>query len=177
MNNIQFSYRPEYQTIQYRGKQAWGTLKDKYVGLPEKEKRQLTEYSQYRQNSLQNLNQTIKDITGAAMGVQEAERIIATLPNAGTGIFDGDSPTEFEAKLNNAVQQTKYALARKQYSLRKGLNWESTPLDKIPSIVQARGKAIAEQYNLNPKDKDPKKAAADLQTINRQLAAEFGVSF
>jgi hypothetical protein len=171
LNNIQFSYRPEYQTIQYRGKQAWGTLKDKYVGLPEKEKRQLTEYSQYRQNSLQNLNQTIKDITGAAMGVQEAERIIATLPNAGTGIFDGDSPTEFEAKLNNAVQQTKYALARKQYSLRKGLNWESTPLEKIPSIVQARGKAIAEQYNLDPNK------PADLQTINRQLAAEFGVSF
>jgi hypothetical protein len=171
LNNIQFSYRPEYQTIQYRGKQAWGTLKDKYVGLPEKEKRQLAEYSQYRQNSLQNLNQTIKDITGAAMGVQEAERIIATLPNAGTGIFDGDSPTEFEAKLNNAIQQTKYALARKQYSLRKGLNWESTPLEKIPLIVQARGKAIAEQYNLDPNK------TADLQTINRQLAAEFGVSF
>jgi hypothetical protein len=171
LNNIQFSYRPEYQTIQYRGKQAWSTLRDKYVGLPEKEKRQLAEYSQYRQNSLQNLNQTIKDITGAAMGVQEAERIIATLPNAGTGIFDGDSPTEFESKLNNAIQQTKYALARKQYSLRKGLNWESTPLDKIPSIVQARGKAIAQQYNLDPNK------PADLQTINRQLAAEFGVSF
>jgi hypothetical protein len=171
LNNIQFSYRPEYQTIQYRGKQAWGTLRDKYVGLPEKEKRQLAEYSQYRQNSLQNLNQTIKDITGAAMGVQEAERIIATLPNAGTGIFDGDSPTEFESKLNNAIQQTKYALARQQYSLRKGLNWESTPLDKIPSIVQARGKAIAQQYNLDPNK------PADLQTINRQLAAEFGVSF
>jgi hypothetical protein len=171
LNNIQFSYKPEYQNIQYRGKQAWSTLRDKYVGLPEKEKRQLAEYSQYRQNSLQNLNQTIKDITGAAMGVQEAERIIAQLPNAGTGIFDGDSPTEFEAKLNNAIQQTKYALARKQYSLRKGLNWESTPLDKIPSIVQARGKAIAQEYNLDPNK------PADLNTINRQLAAEFGVSF
>lgn len=62
---------------------------------------------------MQNLNQTIKDLTGAAMGVQEADRIIASLPNAGTDIFGGDSPTEFEAKLNNAVKQTKYALARK----------------------------------------------------------------
>jgi hypothetical protein len=171
LNNIQFSYRPEYQTIQYRGKQAWSTLKDKVSTLSDKEKTQLTNYSRYRQNALQNLNQTIKDITGAAMGVQEAERIIAQLPNAGTGIFDGDSPTEFEAKLNNAIQQTKYALARKQYSLRKGLNWENTPLDKIPSIVQARGKAIAQEYNLDPNK------PADLNTINRQLAAEFGVSF
>jgi len=171
LNNIQFSYRPEYQNIGFRTKQAWGTLKDKFGGLSPTEKTQLTNYSQYRQNSLQNLNQTIKDITGAAMGVQEADRIIATLPNAGAGIFDGDSPVEFEAKLNNAIQQTKYALARKQYSLRKGLNWESTPLEKIPSIVQARGKDIAKQYNLDPNK------PADLQTINRQLAAEFGVSF
>lgn len=171
LNNIQFSYRPEYQNIPFRGKQAWNTLRDKWGGLSPTEKTQLTQYSQYRQNALQNLNQTIKDITGAAMGVQEAERIIATLPNAGADIFSGDSPTEFEAKLDNAVTQTKYALARKQYSLRKGLNWESTPLDKIPSIVQARAKEIAKQYNLDPNKRE------DLNTVNRQLAAEFGVSF
>jgi hypothetical protein len=171
LNNIQFSYRPEYQNIGFRTKQAWGTLKDKFGGLSPTEKTQLTNYSQYRQNALQNLNQTIKDITGAAMGVQEAERIIATLPNAGAGIFDGDSPTEFESKLNNGISQTKYALARKNYALKKGLNWESTPLDKMPSIINERGAAIAKQYNLDPKK------AADLQTINRQLAAEFGVSF
>lgn len=171
LNNIQFSYRPEYQNIGFRTKQAWGTLKDKFGGLSPTEKTQLTNYSQYRQNSLQNLNQTIKDITGAAMGIQEAERIIATLPNAGAGIFDGDSPTEFESKLNNGIAQTKYALARKNYALRKGLNWESTPLDKMPSIINERGAAIAKRYNLDPKK------TADLQTINRQLAAEFGVSF
>ena len=171
LNNIQFSYKPEYQNIKFRTNQAWNTLKDKFGGLSPTEKTQLTQYSQYRQNALQNLNQTIKDITGAAMGVQEAERIIATLPNAGADIFSGDSPTEFEAKLNNAVSQTKYALARKNYSLRKGLNWESTPLDKMPSIVNSRGAEIAKQYKLDPRN------PADLQTINRQLAAEFGISF
>jgi hypothetical protein len=171
LNNIQFSYKPQYQNIGFRTKQAWNTLKDKFGGLAEADKRQLAEYSQYRQNALQNLNQTIKDITGAAMGVQEAERIIATLPNAGTDIFSGDSPTEFESKLNNGIAQTKYALARKNYALRKGLNWESTPLDKMPSIINERGAAIAKQYNLDPKK------PADLNTINRQLAAEFGVSF
>lgn len=171
LNNIQFSYKPEYQKIPYRGKQAWNTLADKVGKLPESEKRQLTEYSQYKQNSLQNLNQTIKDLTGAAMGVQEADRIITSLPNAGTGIFDGDSPTEFEAKLNNAVKQTKYALVRKNYALKKGLNWESIPLEKMPSIIQERGKQIAAQYKLDLNK------SADLQTIDRQLAAEFGIAF
>ena len=173
LNNIQFSYKPEYQNIQYRGKQAWNTLADKVFRdkLSEAQKRQLTEYSQYKQNSLQNLNQTIKDITGAAMGVQEADRIMNSLPNAGTGIFDGDSPTEFEAKLNNAVQQTKYALVRKNYALKNGLKWESIPLEKMPSIIQERGKQIATQYKLDLKK------PADLQTIDRQLAAEFGIAF
>ena len=171
LNNIQFSYRPEYQNIGFRSKQSWNTLKDKVGILSPAEKTQLTQYSQYKQNALQNLNQTIKDITGAAMGIQEADRIISTLPNAGTNIFDGDSPTEFEAKLNNAIAQTKYALARKNYSLRKGLNWESTALDKMPNIINSRGAEIAKQYNLDPKK------PADLNTINRQLAAEFGVSF
>jgi hypothetical protein len=171
LNNIQFSYKPEYQNIPYRGKQAWNTLADKVTKLPESEKRQLTAYSRYKQNSLQNLNQTIKDLTGAAMGVQEAERIIASLPNAGVGIFDGDSPTEFEAKLTNAVKQAKYALARKNYALKKGLNWEKTSLDSMPSIINNRAKEIAAQYNLNL-DKE-----SDLQTIDRQLAAEFGIAF
>ena len=171
LNNIQFSYRPQYQNIGFRTKQAWNTLKDKFGGLPEADKRQLAEYSQYRQNALQNLNETIKDLTGAAMGVEEAKRIIATLPDPGQDIFSGDSPTEFESKLNNAITQTKYALARRTYALKKGLNWESTPLNQMPSIINQRGAAIAKQYNLDPNK------PADLQTINRQLAAEFGVSF
>jgi hypothetical protein len=171
LNNIQYSYRPEYQNIQFRSKQAWNTLKDKFGGLPDNQKQQLTQYSQYRQNSLQNLNQTIKDITGAAMGVQEAERIMASLPNAGTDIFSGDSPTEFEAKLNNAVKQTKYALARKNYALKNGLKWENTSLESMPNIIQSRGKEIEKQYGLDPKD------PATKQTVLRQLSAEFGVAF
>ena len=174
LNNITASYKPEYQKIPYRGAQAWSAAKDRVLKLPESEKRQLTDYSKYRQNSLQNLNKTIKDLTGAAMGIQEADRIMASLPNAGTGIFDGDSPTEFEAKLDNAVQQTKYALARKNYALKQGIKekaWEKIDLSDMPSIVNKRADEIAKAYKLNP-DKP-----ADKATIKRQLAAEFGIPF
>ena len=168
---IQSTFRPEYLNIKFRGQQEWASLKDKFVNLDPKEKSVLQAYSVYRQNSTNNLNQTIKDLTGSAMGVDEAKRIIDGAPSAGTGVFDGDSPSSFEAKLNNQIKQIQYALARKQYSLKRGLRWEATPLDKMPDIVNKRGEEIAEQFKLNPDNQK------DLNTINRQLAAEFGVSF
>jgi len=171
LNQIKATFRPEYLNIKFRGQQEWNTLKDKFTSLDPKDKAVLQGYSTYKQNSINNLNQTIKDLTGAAMGVQEADRIIAGAPNAGTGIFDGDSPTNFESKLNNQIKQVQYALARKQYSLTKGLRWESIPLEKMPEIVNQRGKEIAKTYNLDPNK------PADLTTIQRQLAAEFGISF
>lgn len=172
LNQIKASYRPEYQNVKYRAQSAWSELKDKFSNLPESERNNLQGFVVYRQSALQNLNQTIKDLTGAAMGVQEAERIIAASPNAGTSVFDGDSPTTFQSKLDNQIKQVQYALARKQYSLNKGLRWESIPLERMPILINERGKEIAKQYNLNP-EKNP----ADMNTVQRQLAAEFGVSF
>ena len=172
LNQIKASYRPEYQNIKYRAQSAWSELKDKWSGLPESERNNLQRFVVYRQSALQNLNQTIKDLTGAAMGVQEAERIIAASPNAGTSVFDGDAPTTFQAKLDNQIKQVHYALARKQYSINKGLRWESIPLERMPILVNERGKEIARQFNL-----DPEKNPADMNTVQRQLAAEFGVSF
>jgi hypothetical protein len=171
LNDISRSFRPEYQTIQRQFGQTWNTLKDKFGALNPKDQASLTEFTRYRQNSLQNLNLTIKAITGAAMSDAEAGRIMASLPNAGTNAWDGDSPTQFKAKLDNTIQQTKYALARKQYALKNGRNWETIPLDSIPDIVRQRGKEIAKQYNLD------ESKAADLNTIDRQLAAEFGILF
>jgi hypothetical protein len=105
------------------------------------------------------------------MGVQEAERIISSLPNPGTGIFDGDSPTQFKAKLDNGIQQTKYSLARKQYALKNGLKWENIDLNQMPAIVNKRAAELAKQYKLDPTKE------ADKNTIKTQLAAEFGIAF
>lgn len=169
LNDIQASYRPEYQDIRFRFGQGLASIKDKFNALPAKDQQTLAAYSKYKQTTVQNLNATIKDLTGASMGVDEAKRIISTLPNPGLDLFDGDSPTEFQAKLDNAVAQTKYSLARQTYALRKGLKWDSIPLDKMPSLINERGKQIAKEYKLDPNK------PADMQTIQRQLAAEFGI--
>lgn len=171
LNDIQASYRPEYQDIRFRFGQGFASLKDKFNLLPPKDQQTLAAYSKYKQNTVQNMNQTIKDLTGASMGVDEAKRIISTLPNPGMDIFDGDSPTEFQSKLENAMSQTKYSLARQTYALRKGLKWENIPLDRMPSIINERGKQIAKEYKLDPSK------PADKATIQRQLAAEFGIGY
>jgi hypothetical protein len=174
LNSIYGTYRPEYLNVPFRAKQEWTNLAGKFKDVSPKDKQILTGYYEFKQNALQNLNKTIKDLTGAAMGVQEADRIIASLPNAGSTVFGGDSPVEFEAKLNNAVQQTKYALARQTYALKSGIKkdaWEKIPLSDMPSIVNKRAEEIGKAYKLDPNKE------ADKQTIKRQLAAEFGIPF
>ena len=171
LNDIQATYRPEYQNIKFKFGQSWASIKDKFGILPPADKNTLAAYSVYKQNATQNLNQTIKDLTGSAMGESEAKRIMSTLPDAGQDAWSGDSPTEFEAKLNNAIAQTKYAIARKNYALKNGLKWQEIPLDSMPNRINQRGAQIAKEYNLDPKKQ------ADLTTINRQLSAEFGINF
>lgn len=172
LRNIELSFRPEYLNVGFRGKQTWNALKEKASSnaLSSSEKDTLYQFSQYRQNAVTNLNQTIKDLTGQSMGVQEAARITSSLPNPGTGLFDGDSPTEFKAKMDNGMKLTKYALARKNYALKNGKNWSDISLDRMPEIINQRGKEIAAKYKLDPNKPEDKK------WITQTLAAEFGIS-
>ena len=174
LNNIQLSYKPEFLRPEYKFAQDWKTLKDKLSskGLNETEKYSLGKYTEFRQNTLQNLNATIKAITGAAMSDAEAGRIRATLPDAGDGVLSGDSPTQFEYKLNNAITQSKYALARKEYALKKGLKWEDIPLNKMPEIFNKRGAEIARSQGLNPEKLTPEQR----RSIQQNVLSELGIS-
>lgn len=169
-NQIEATFDPKYLNVPYRAGQAWSSIKEKFVDLSEEDKQNLKEFSQFRQNAVNNLNRTIKEITGAAMGVEEAKRITAGLPNPGTGLTDGDSPTQFKAKLDQSIYQLKLVEARAKYMLQKGLTFADVPLEKMPSIINERGKQIATQYKLNPSK------PRDLDLIKKQLSAEFGIS-
>jgi len=174
LNNIQLSYKPEFLRPEYKIAQDWKTLKDKFSkdGLNTTEKYSLGKYTEFRQNTLQNLNATIKAITGAAMSDAEAGRIRATLPDAGDGVLSGDSPTQFEYKLNNAITQSKYALARKEYALKNGLKWEDIPLNKMPEIFNKRGTEIARSQGLDPEKLTPEQK----RSIQNNVLSELGIS-
>lgn len=175
LDAIQQKFKPEYLQLKPRGKAAWSSAKD-FMGIdlgPE-ESEKLTEYTQFRQDATKNLNQEIKDITGSAMGVQEAERIIATMPNAGTGILDGDSPTVFKAKADNVIAQTRNAMIRYSYAKNNGLDPMKTGIEiqDVPKLVEARGAAIEKEIReANPGAAD----SAIKLALRERLRVEFGI--
>lgn len=179
LDAIASQFKPEYQTILTRGSNWWSSVKEKAgVNLTHKEKKDLTEFSQYKRNAVDSLNRYIKEITGAAMSEPEAKRILAGMPKPGDGIFDGDSPTEFKSKMDDAIRQTKMAVARLAYIKRNGMSLEDgngnpvIPLDRMPQLINERGQEIEEQL----KASQPKADAKALQrAVRRQLSVEFGL--
>ena len=178
LDAISSQFKPEYQRFQDKAGFMALSVKDSTVGLNNKEKKDLTEYSQYRRNAFNTLNEYIKSITGAAMTNAEADRILKGLPSPGTGLFDGDSPTEFKAKLDDAIQKTKMSVARLAYMKRNGMSLEdgqgnaTIPLERMPQLINERGKAIEAEL----KAKEPKVADKALQrAVRRQLGVEFGL--
>lgn len=73
----------------------------------------LKKYTEFQTITLANLNQSIKDITGAAMSVSEAERITKAMPSM------GDSPTTFMGKLD-AVERDLHAVSKRNHDMLQG---------------------------------------------------------
>ena len=124
------------------------------------------------------MNEYIKSITGAAMSEPEAQRILRGMPNPGQGLFDGDSPTEFKAKLDDAMKQTRLALARYEYIKRNGIGLTDRagnaviPLERMPEIMNQRGRALEEQL----RKANPRVTPQELQnSVRGILAKEFGL--
>lgn len=171
---IERQFKPEYQNLGPRLSALGLSLKDK-VGLTEldpNEKKFLTEFSAYKRNAINSMNDYIKSVTGAAMSNEEAKRILKGMPNPGEGIFDGDSPTEFKAKMDDAIKQTRLAEARLVYIKRNGLNIGDVDLDRMPRLMNERGAEIEGKI----KQQQPNISPADLRKlVKRNLAQEFGL--
>jgi len=119
LDGIQKSFKPEFMTMGGGLKAGWIKMVDKIRAggmkpTPEQTK-YLTEYTQFKQDAWYNLNRYIKEITGAQMSEAEAARLMRSMPNPGTSFYDGDSPSEFKAKMDNSVRQLKLAAARYTY--------------------------------------------------------------
>lgn len=122
LRDIREQFDPSYLEVPTRFVQGWNALAEKLsiTDLTEDEKGKLRQFTQFKQSTLRNLNLVIRALSGAAMTVQEAERIKPTLPNAGTGLLDGDSPTQFKAKLDNATAMMEASIRRLQYLRSEG---------------------------------------------------------
>jgi len=183
LKEITASYKPEFQTIGTRwsnllsaGKEKWG------IAIPEEDKRALQEFSNYRKSAISNFNIEIKAASGSTVTEQEAGRVLKGLPNPGTGLFDGDSPSEFEAALKQSYKLYAKSKARLMWYRAKGIGDEGVKglvksnkvvsLDEMDAIINNRAAQIEKELKLRQPDLPPE---ALNTTVKRMLQSEFGI--
>lgn len=174
LSEIQARFKPEYQTFATKGSAWWTALKEKAGrDIDSDEKAQLAEYSAYKRDAISNLSLYIKDVTGAQMSEPEAKRIRKGMPDPGEGIFDGDSPTEFQSKMTATTKALRAAAARSHYALKKGLDWKTLSLGRIETMMRSRMSEIETEARAA----DPNISDEALRAVlAKQLGEEFGLT-
>lgn len=172
LKGIGETFEEEYLTTRGRAKALFASGKDRLgIDLSEEDEAYLREFSQFKASAIANVNRTIQDLTGAAMGVQEAKRIISELPNPGSGLLDGDSPTQFKAKYDRVVRDVERARARAIYARNRGIGFETIPLGNMDSIMAERAKNLKEEV----RQENPSASPSDItKEAKRRFRAEFG---
>jgi lysozyme len=174
--DVEKSFNPEFLQIPKRLGFAWTSVRAKFQDLKPEQAKPLAEFAEFRRASVENMSRLLNELSGAAVSPQEYERIRNTQPDAGTGIFDGDDPVTFHAKMRGVVAQQKRAIARYNY-LRKngpqGANpWDVMPLEDIDKVINAKGAELHKQIKQENPKADP--AVID-QAVKAKLAQEFGI--
>jgi len=140
---IAAEFNPDFLTLQTRAGMSLKEMRDKVGLLPPDQQAQLADFTRFRQNTIKNLNRTIKEITGAAMNQQEVPRIQGEVPVV------TDSPAVFETKLRNAVRLAGLAQARlvhlRNQGVQPGKDFGGLGLDDMPSIMDQRGEQLEQE--------------------------------
>lgn len=176
LNNIKQSYDAKYLNIPNRFN-LWGKgLAAKFGQLNPKDQADLQGYAQFRQSAWHNLNRILKDLSGTAVTENEMQRQLLDQPNPGQGIFDGDSPPEFAAKLKGAMAFTHSAVARSRYLRTKGFTgkpWESgVAVEDMPGIINQRGQELEQQLRQSNPQADPMQLQ---DAVKNRIKQEFGI--
>lgn len=179
LDNIATSFKPEYQTLATRGEDWFANFKEKTgLGQVSPEDRALMEdYTIYQSTGLDNINRTIKDMTGAQMSAAEAKRIRAAAPDPGEGVWPKQGPTKFVAQVKRVNRDLRAAQARYAYALNRGLPTDpeslskQIPLDQMEVIIQERAEEIEASL---PPGVDPSEA---MGIVAARVAREFGLPF
>ena len=179
LSGIEQSARPEFLQTGPRLNAAWSGIKESMgVDLNPEDKAFLADYSTFKMNAIENINRYIKEITGAQMSEAEATRLRKGVPDPGDSWYNGDSPTQFNAKLKAQTRSLRAANARYTYALKNGWDMNpdrlanSLPLDKVEDLIEERGAALERQ--LRARQPDMSDEAVE-NFVGQSLSAEFGI--
>lgn len=181
MKAIKEGFQKEFLTFEEQAKQFGVSFADKFdtlrAKLPPDVLQRHAEYTSFRRDTVENLNRYIQEVTGAAMGVEEAKRLSKAVPTM------DDGPTAFKAKMDGVIKQTQLAIARYRYLRTEGFNgqpWagnaedaaKALPLDRMGGIIRDQSKAVLQQL----RDQNPNATDKQLQGATRAVIRQmFGI--
>ena len=178
LRRTQDLFQREFQTTPAR-------LRDFFSGTAERlgfevdptERQFLERYQAFRREAFNTLSERLNALSGAAITEQEAQRLLRTIPNPGTGLFDGDSPSQFVGKMNQAIKASQLIIARRTFMLRNGIDFDFSSGDPAPvslaqteALMERRGQELKQQFMDEGLSEDAARVRAAEQT-----AREFGL--
>lgn len=170
LNATLATYKPEFLQAKGLLKAKTGELAEFLGGeLDPERKKFLSEYSEFRATAANDFNQTLRDLSGAAVTDGEAKRALSAAPSP-----DDKSPTQFEAKAKATTKTIRRAILRANYALKNGIGTQSIeqlskiiPLEAVDAIYEARVNEIFDELG----GTDDKRREA-IQRANQ----EFGIA-
>lgn len=175
IKSIDASFNPDYLQLGTRINFAADNIKDKLgVSLSKPETEKLQKYSSFKRAAIDNMNRLLNELSGAAVSPSEGDRLKASQPDAGTGVFDGDGPIIFKQKMNDVNQQMRNAVLRQNYALKHGMNplKSNIELQDVPALIEKRGHEI--ETEIKREFPNNKQEFYDMQT-KMELGQEFGM--
>lgn len=168
LDNIKALYEPRFQQVPVRMGMKWTSMKAKFNAgeIDPKDMGDLYDYALYKSTSFEHMSRLLNELSGAAVSVEEFNRLKQSLPNPGEGVFDGDDPISYQAKLDRAMQDTKRAIMRYKYMTALGKDAMSMPLWKIDDVINERGTELEQQYGNDEAGK---------LRVRQQLRQEFSM--
>jgi hypothetical protein len=177
--DIKKRFDPKFLEIPQRMKLLGQSWSAKMGGkLSPDQAKEMNRYAAFRSSTVNNANQILKELSGAAVTPQEYERIQNDIPIAGTGIFDGDDPVSFVAKYERSEQSLRSAIARYNFMRSQGLNFTKENidmfmgLDDVPAAYEKRGDEI--EATIRQRNPSITPQALEEQTAV-QLKREWGI--
>lgn len=176
LRTIRSSFDPDFLSYGTQAKMKIAELQAKAGKLDRATEEKLYRFATFRRDAANNINAAIKDNSGATVTDQELKRNLVELPNAGTGMFDGDDPVTFKAKIDRAEEVLALGIARTRYLRQNGFTGSvdaaaaQVPVEKMRGMINNRAKQI---------EQDLLKSGLPKPVVDRQvdlrIKQEFGI--
>ena len=182
VKEIERSYKPEYVTNEGKFKQYAISWVDSFDAtrkrLPPDVVRDHGDFVEFRRNAVSVVNQHIKDMTGSAMGVEEAKRLMEEVADA-----KNDSPISFERKIKSMARDSEMAVGRMRMLRRDGFQgqpWNGTaeqaaanlPLPKFQRMIEGDTRRLYQEL----REQNPDAADAQIKGAVRQsIRTKYGI--